>query len=142
MKGVIPWTLNNKLSLNIDKTQCLFFTNRVPSHNKSESLILIIGTNQQEVKLVTKYLGVLIDNQMTWKNHIEYAVNKLSAVAGILSKLSTENCVGFPHLLRGVLNWGNSASKYIHQIQVQQSKLIKILSKRTNFRIRLTPIYE
>ena len=40
-------------------------TNRVPSHNKSESLILKIGTNQLEVKPVAKYLGVLIDYQLT-----------------------------------------------------------------------------
>ena len=129
----------------------------MPSHNKSEVLILQIGINQLEVKPVAKYLGVLIDNQLTRKNHIEYVVNKLSAVAGILSKLKhyvprealkTVYCstgIGFPHLLYGVLNWGNSASKYIHQLQVQQNKLpvIKILSKTANFRIRLTsPIYK
>ena len=65
MKGVTEWTLNNKLSLNIDKTQCLFFTNRVPSHNNSESLIPKTGTNQLEVKPGAKCLGVFIDNQLT-----------------------------------------------------------------------------
>ena len=121
------------------------------SHYKLESLILKIGTNQLEVKPAAKYLGVLIDNQLTWKNHIEYVVNKLSAVAGTLSKLKhyvprevlkTVHCsIGFPRLLYGVINWGNSESKYIHHIQVQQNKLIKILSKTANFRIRLTPNY-
>ena len=124
----------------------------MPSHNKSEFLILKIGTNQLEVKLVAKYLGVLIDSQLTWKYRIEYVVNKLSAVADILSKLkhyvprevlkTVYYSIGFPHLFNGVLNWGNSASKYIHQILVQQNKLIKIFAKTANFRIRLTPIYK
>ena len=107
MEGVIEWILNNKLSLNIDKMQW-------PFHIKSESLILKIGTNQQEVKPAAKYLGELIDNQLTLKNHIEYVVDKLSAVAGIISKLKhyvprevskIVHCsIGFPHLMYGVLN--------------------------------------
>ena len=95
----------------------------MPSHNKSESLILKFDSNQLEVKPVATYLGVLIDNQLTWKNHIEYVVDKLSAVAGILSKLkhyvshqvlkTVYYSIGFPHLcvLYGVLNWGISASR-------------------------------
>ena len=124
----------------------------MPSHNNSESLILKIGINQLEAKPVAKYLGVLMDNQLTWKNHVDYVVNKLSTVAGILSKLkhyvprevlkTVYYSIGFPRLLYGVLNWGNSASKYIHQRQLQQNKLIKYLSKTANFRIRLTPIYK
>ena len=96
---------------------------------------------------------MLIDNQLTWKNHIEYVANKLPAVARILSKLKQYvprevlktvyySMIEFPHLLYEVLDWGNLASEYIHQIQVQQNELIKILSKTANFRIRLTPSYE
>ena len=35
---------------------------------------------------VTKFLGVQIDSQLTWKKHIEYTCKKLSKCVGILCK--------------------------------------------------------
>ena len=35
----------------------------------------------------TKYLGVILDNKLSWKQHIEYLITKLSQAAGVIYKL-------------------------------------------------------
>ena len=36
---------------------------------------------------VTKYIGVLLDENLSWKPHIEYSQNKLSQSVGIIAKM-------------------------------------------------------
>ena len=59
----------------------------------------------------TKFLGVYIDAQLTWKRHIEYTCSKLSKCAGILLKAKQKCsnviilfiCISIFHLLQSVL---------------------------------------
>ena len=38
-------------------------------------------------KSAVKYLGVIIDHRLTWEEHTQHVVQKLSTARGILSKL-------------------------------------------------------
>ena len=40
-----------------------------------------------EYKDYVKYLGVLIDYNLSWKNHIEYITLKISKTVGLVAKL-------------------------------------------------------
>ena len=70
---------------------------------------------------------------------------------GILSKLryyapisvlrSVYFGIAYPHLHYGITSWGNSASKYITKVQVQQNFILKIMTKTSFFKTRLSPIY-
>ena len=77
------WLCANKLSLNVKKTHYMIFT----SINK---IVPDIGIRINNVCIervhVTKFLGILIDSQLKWKQHIEYICKKLSKCIGILSK--------------------------------------------------------
>ena len=42
--------------------------------------------NTEQVKL-TKFLGIRIDERMTWKTHISYITNKISKLSGVIAKL-------------------------------------------------------
>ena len=57
----------NKFSLNTDKTKCMTFHTRQ--------------------KKFSKFLGIMFDEHLTWKNHITMITNKLSKVIGILNRL-------------------------------------------------------
>ena len=48
-----------------------------------------VKINQREIEKVkwTKFLGVRIDDKMTWKNHINYISNETSKLSGIIAKL-------------------------------------------------------
>ena len=62
---VSDWLKANKLSLNVGKTNYMVFANK--EFNAEEMVITIEGTSISITKS-TKFLGVFIDDKLTWKN--------------------------------------------------------------------------
>ena len=88
---VYHWLTSNKLSLNLKKSiyvifrpyqKKLSFTPKLFIHNASTNRNL-----QLECKDFVKYLGVLIDHKLSWNNHINTILLKISRTVGLLSKL-------------------------------------------------------
>ena len=73
----------NKLSLNIKKTYFMIFTKR---KNKVTNVTLNIEGNAMGEVSQTKFLGVYIDNQLTWKKHIHYIAGKLFRGIDLVAK--------------------------------------------------------
>ena len=72
------WLTANKLTLNVKKTNFVIFS---PAQRKLTHLPKIkIFDNEQntsvalECKEFVKYLGILIDNNLSWKHHIDHIV--------------------------------------------------------------------
>ena len=83
MYKLINWLNANQLCLNIDKTQYMFFSLR-----KHISCNLHVTMNNQNIKRVdcVKFLGIYIDSQLSWHNHINYIKSKISKGIGVLCK--------------------------------------------------------
>ena len=79
------WLSVNKLSLNVDKTNFILFGNRKNIDNVCISMNNSIITRVR----ATKFLGVIIYEKLTWKDHISLVRSKLSKTVGILSWDST-----------------------------------------------------
>jgi len=75
---VSEWLNNNKLYVNFDKTHCMIFE---PTKFKKKKLNIcdkiIFGNHVINKVSSTKYLGVVIDDQLNWKEHIISVCNKL-----------------------------------------------------------------
>ena len=91
MEQNINWELSkiskrlktNKLSLNVKKTHYMVFSKR---RTRKTSLKLIIdGESIGEVQN-TKFLGIIIDNKLNWKDHISYIAGKVSRGVGVIIK--------------------------------------------------------
>ena len=84
LKVVEKWTKANRLTLNVEKTTGILFTNR-PPQIPLPPLIL----EEKIVSFVnsTKFLGVIIDNNLTFKNHINSIVSKISRNTGIFYRI-------------------------------------------------------
>jgi len=80
------WFKANKLSLNIDKTSYILFRNR-GQKMKNNLNINIDGVNINQVNSA-KFLGLYIDEQLTWTTHITHISSKISKNIGIIRKLS------------------------------------------------------
>ena len=81
------WFTANKLSLNVEKTKYSFF--HKPSWKHDISLRLPkLKTNNYEIQREEsiKFLGVLLDQHLTWKEHIKRTENKIAKNIGILYK--------------------------------------------------------
>ena len=77
----------NKLSLNEDKTRCKLFY-KVQDRDNLPLQLPILKINNYEIKRSTsiKFLGVMVDEHLNWKDHINVIENKLSKNLGLLHK--------------------------------------------------------
>jgi hypothetical protein len=82
---VAEWLNANKLSLNTTKTKVILFrsSNKKP---KQDIKININGNNIEQVRN-TVFLGIVIDECLTWKDHIAKVAKKLIRAAGIIAKI-------------------------------------------------------
>ena len=79
------WFAVNKLSLNLTKTNYMIFCNRKIPNDIS------ISINSVEIDRVfsTKFLGVIVDEKLNWKEHISRVRGKLSKGLAIMYKAKT-----------------------------------------------------
>ena len=80
IKKVIEWLKVNKLILNVEKTQVMLFSFK----KNNPKLSLKIGDTEIEEKSETNFLGVQLDNKLTWKAHIAHICKKVSKSIAVL----------------------------------------------------------
>ena len=68
MNILIDWFKANKLSLNLGKTNCMLFK---PKHSKGRNIVLNFDSETLSSVSSTKFLGLIIDENLTWSNHIK-----------------------------------------------------------------------
>ena len=123
------WFSCNKLSLNTDKTKYTFFHKLRQSDNIPLKLPkLTINNIAIKRDYVTKFLGILIDENITWKPHIHYIENKISKNVGLLYKakfsLNQKSLKSiYFSFIHSYLNYGNVAWASTHQTKLK--KLLK-----------------
>ena len=86
------WLKANKLSLNADKTKYTFF-HKLSIRDNIPLKLPILKVNDLPIKRenAIKFLGIIIDENLTWKNH-----NKIPKNIGMLYKakfLLNEKCL-------------------------------------------------
>ena len=82
---VKEWIINcNKFKLNSQKTNLIFFQNR--SHHRHFPIIKLDNEDVQQVKQV-KFLGIIVDEHLNWKAHIDAVCMKLSKICGLLYRV-------------------------------------------------------
>ena len=84
LSNVLTWLQANKLTLNIDKSNFILFR---PPQKHVKSIKLKINNFPLEEKPSTKYLGVILDKNLSWKQHVAHINSKLQKSIGIISKL-------------------------------------------------------
>ena len=86
----------------------------------------------------TKFLGVYIDAQLTWKRHIEYTCSKLSKCAGILLKarkklnkgvlISLYYSFAYPYFIYCNHVWGNTYPSNLERMVLMQKRLVRVIT--------------
>src|SRR6218665_3729582 len=112
------WFIANKLSVNLSKTNYILFR----SHRKVVSMSdLKLEIDDKEIMQVTssKFLGVYIDQHLTWVEHISHISKKIAKNISILSRIRHQVHLTrivlpltFPYLSYCSISWGcNYTSK-------------------------------
>ena len=131
---VQTWIHANKLSLNIEKTNYMIFSN---SLNVLPTPLKLNNTKIQQVDN-TKFLGLHIDTDLSWKTHINYVSKILSRNTGILNKLkyyfpshilqSIFSTLISPYVNYGILAWGNTSTLLLDSLFLIQKRAIRIVN--------------
>ena len=111
----------------------------------SESRIMKIMDSRFSCKDYVKFLGVLIDKNLTWRPHIDHIASKISKIVGIMARLRHHvplnallqiyRSLIFPYTLYGILAWGQASQcdlKMILTLQKRALRLIFFASKRSH----------
>ena len=133
--AIAEWLKANKLSLNVKKTHYMIFNGK--RKLKYQISLNIDGESINEVDK-TKFLGVIIDKNLTWKSHIQYICGKVARGIGIIIKarkwlnqdslLSLYYSFIYPYFIYCNHVWGTTYKTYIEPLTVLQKKIIRIIA--------------
>ena len=138
------WFSANKLSLNVGKTNFLLFHKSgkkysIPSHLPT----LKINNHYIERVNTIKFLGVLLDDNLSWKEHIKYLENKIAKNIGLVYRakpfLNKESLIALyysyihSYLNYGNLAWGSTYLTNLKKLRSQQKHAILIAHNKRKF---------
>ena len=137
-EDINKWFQANQLTLNYNKTNYLQFTNK---NSSDYNLKLQYQGNEVKSTLNKKFLGVIINDCLSWKAHIDQIASKLNtacfAIRTIQAIMSPETLrivyFAYVHSIQsyGITFWGNQP--YSDKIFKIQKRAIRII---TNSRMR------
>ena len=87
LNKVSTWIRSNHLKLNFVKTNYIIFNPKSKNFQSVNKIKLLINNYKIERSKTCKYLGITIDENLTWKPHIEKLTTKISKAVGILYKV-------------------------------------------------------
>ena len=124
------WFSVNRLSLNLGKTNYMLFRSRPPDNE----LALTINNVVLPRVAATQFLGIIIDDKLSWKPHIQSVKSKLSSVLSIMYKASKLiNTSGMycslfhPYLSYCNEIWGNTYQSNVKCLFTLQKKAIRLI---------------
>ena len=96
LSEVHDWLTLNKLTLNMTKTKFMAFH---PTQKDITELIPTLEINGVEIERVSEFknLGVIKDENLSWKSHTNISSKKMSKYADILNKLKKHLCMSRDH---------------------------------------------
>lgn len=168
LQEICNWFQANKLSVNAKKTNYMVLgthqsTTKFIDVNQDNDSTGDTQTNNSKVKLnikldgvslnrvsSTKFLGVIIDENLTWKKHIDAISKTISRNIGMMTKLkhfvperilySLYCTLIMPYINYGILIWGNTCKSYLDKILKLQKWAIRTVTN-SYYRSHTGPLF-
>ena len=137
------WFKANKLTLNTSKTKYMLFKEKTQKVDISNLKVTIDGEDIERIgekcsEEAFKFVGIYIDENLSWDNHISYIRKKLGGATYALAKLrnllpsnikiTIYNSLFKSHMEYGIQAWGNANRPGIKGIHLLQKKAIRYIS--------------
>ena len=133
------WLIANKLTLNMTKSEFMLIASRQKLNSLSVLPGLEINGTQLNRVNFTKSLGVLIDENLTWSNHINAISKRISS--GIIRSIKRISHFVPPATLHIIYHglvqshfdycrvvWGNCAKTLSDKLQRLQNRAVRVLT--------------
>ena len=146
LKKVYDWLCVNKLSLNVSKTRSMLFKHpKIPTVHFSYDLEI----NGEKIKRVKEFnfLGIMLDEHLTWKPHIKKIRSKVCQSIGIIKRVrkilplealkSLYSALILPHLNYGIKLWGQDLQTETkakqHAAFIVQKRAVRVITRNRYF---------
>ena len=144
------WFRSNKLSLNLKKTNYMLFGTRNKTNQINNDFKLTLNNNDIDRVKAFKFLGVTVDENLTWKNHVDVLAKKCSSSIGILYKVkqflpesalvSLYNTLVLSHINYGITSWSSAGTVDKNRLHVLQKRALRAISN-SDFRSHSNPLF-
>ena len=124
--------------------------NKKDRQSLSQNFQLHMGDHKIERTTHYTYLGIIFDDKLNWKLHIDKLCSKLSSVCGVLSKarhyldrpalMLIYNSLFDSRLRYGILGWGTSSEQNLSWVRVLQNRAVRFITF-SSFRSSVAPLY-
>lgn len=137
LEKLAKWSKCNALKININKTKAVLFRPK----NKQVDINKTICLNSSRIELVSSFktLGIFFSETMSWDDHVNYIISKLSSIVGLIYrnkhifplkvKLLIYNSLFYSHINYGHLVWGTTTFINCKKIFILQKKVLRSICK-------------
>ena len=150
LKKLNGWFQSNKLSLNTKKSNVMLFGTHIKTKQYENKLKLSLDNVEIKCVNACKFLGVTIDQNLTWENHIIEVAKKCSSSIGILYKmknflpetalLSLYNTLVLSHINYGITAWSSAGVSAKTRLHILQKRALRAIS-HSDFRSHSNPLF-
>ena len=136
LKGITDWLNANRLSLNVDKTEFIIF--RSPRKLLDYDVNIRLNGQRLYPSSYIVYLGVLLDEHLSWKPHVNELIKKLNRSNSMLSKIrhyvdinalrSIYFSIFSSHINYCCQIWGQNGNYQLNRIQSLQRSALTIIN--------------
>ena len=137
---VILWLKANKLSLNTLKTEFMFFGSSKHLKDTTNLIVLRVGDKLIRRTKKVKYIGVILDEQLTWRDHIDYISTKIKRNIGAIKRIRNSlpkeylemlyKTIVEPHFRYCNTVWGPCGDTLLNRLQALQNRAARIISSQ------------
>ena len=137
LASVEKYMFCNQLHINAAKSNYMYFDPGKTVSDPENDYSLILGRLPVNRVSSCKFLGVFLDDKLSWKPHLDYLKNKLSSQCGILKRLKGTipsrhhsklyHALFNSHLSYGITVWGGVSRNKLEKIFVLQKRCVRTL---------------
>ena len=132
------WCNKNNLVINTNKSKCMIITSRQRRKHLTHTE-LTLSVNGQKLECVDnlKILGLIIDENLSWKYHIDNLYKNLSSLTGLLwrirnylsddMKVLFYNSFILSRLDYCICTWGGATKIYLEKLHKIQKRVARII---------------
>ena len=137
VRKLSKWFIANRLSLNNIKTEAMVFSRKTIYFPLPP---VVISDIPIPYSFIFKFLGLILDFKLKWRDHRNNVQSKLSSACGIMFQIRNKvskniakliyYSIAFPYLNYCSIVWSSAHSTFLQSLFCTQKKLIRLIMKK------------
>lgn len=143
LQDILQWCNDNRMKLNVAKTKAMCMGSKQKYATSKQNFNIVIDGKEVQQSRCEKVLGVFVNSNLSWSDHISNIVKKVNSQIGLLSRIKRYldqkrrlmfyNAYILPHLDYCCSLWGNCCKGHIDTLLKLQKRAARIIIGECDF---------